>query len=573
MIQVQAPDGSIVEFPDGTPDDVMARAMRATFGGAANAPTPPTVGAAEAATRGAAQGFTSGFGDEMAGAAAASPLPFSGAGKTTLGNMGAPDVIAGGARLLAQRLAPGVFGTGATGEYQSERDRVRQGNTQAQAQRPITFGAGQIGGAVAGTMPLAGAIGQGASLAGNVVRGGLTGAALGGAQGAGEAPEMADVAGDAARGAGIGLAVGGLAPAVIAGARRAISPLSATPERQALVKALQREGVDLTAGQRTGSKPLMWAESTFGDMPIAGGRAAEIQNRQGQQFTQAAMKRAGSTASLATPEAIDDAFSRLGQRFDDLASRNTLKMDAKFAQDIGDAVQDYVQVVNPSMRAPIVDNVVQDIIEASKSGGFQGAAYQNLRSRLEKIARTTQDSDLAGVLRSVRSALDDAMERSIPAGSPDRGAWGEVRRQYRNLIPIEKAATGAGERAAEGYISPALLRTAVKQQSGRAYARGQGDLAELARAGTVMNPLPQSGTAPRALIQTLATGGGVLSGDPTTLAASVVGPALLGRVLLSRPVQSYLGNQAASGPMNRQTQKLLEVLLATPSRQLAISRD
>jgi len=34
-IQVQAPDGSIVEFPDGTPDDVMARAMRETFGGPA----------------------------------------------------------------------------------------------------------------------------------------------------------------------------------------------------------------------------------------------------------------------------------------------------------------------------------------------------------------------------------------------------------------------------------------------------------------------------------------------------------------------------------------------------------
>lgn len=32
-IEVEAPDGSIVEFPDGTPDDVMASAMRRTFGG------------------------------------------------------------------------------------------------------------------------------------------------------------------------------------------------------------------------------------------------------------------------------------------------------------------------------------------------------------------------------------------------------------------------------------------------------------------------------------------------------------------------------------------------------------
>ena len=33
MIEVEAPDGSVVEFPDGTPDDVMASAMRQKFGG------------------------------------------------------------------------------------------------------------------------------------------------------------------------------------------------------------------------------------------------------------------------------------------------------------------------------------------------------------------------------------------------------------------------------------------------------------------------------------------------------------------------------------------------------------
>lgn len=32
-IEIQAPDGSIVEFPDGTPDDVMTRAMQERFGG------------------------------------------------------------------------------------------------------------------------------------------------------------------------------------------------------------------------------------------------------------------------------------------------------------------------------------------------------------------------------------------------------------------------------------------------------------------------------------------------------------------------------------------------------------
>lgn len=43
MIQVQAPDGSIVEFPDGTGDDVILRVMQQNFGGPDNPMQQPTV--------------------------------------------------------------------------------------------------------------------------------------------------------------------------------------------------------------------------------------------------------------------------------------------------------------------------------------------------------------------------------------------------------------------------------------------------------------------------------------------------------------------------------------------------
>jgi hypothetical protein len=576
MIEIEAPDGSIVEFPDGTPDDVMAKAMQQAF-----AAKPPSVGAPEAMTRGAAQGVTFGFADEMAGVGAASPIPGSAAGKTTLGAFGAPDVIAGGIRMLANRLG---FGSGGSEAYTNERNRVRGENQTASAERPYSYMGGQLVGALASAAPLAGAVGQGASLAGNVMRGGVTGAAMGAAQGAGEALELEDVPVEAAKGGGIGLAVGGAAPALIAGARRVVSPLRTAPERQTLVEALRREGVDLTAGQRTGNKPLMWAESTFGDMPGAGGRSAAIQNRQGQQFTQAAMRRAGSNAPLATADAIDDTFTRLGSQFDDLASRNTMRMDEKFAGDMGDAVRDYIGLVSPSQRAPVVGKVVDDVMGFARTGGaIDGPAYQNLRSRLETAARNSSDGDLSRTLRAMRNALDDAMERSIPATSPDKGAWGEVRRQYRNLIPIEKAATGAGERAAEGYLSPAQLRNAVRNQGLRSYARGNGDLAELARAGTLLNQMPNSGTAPRQNIQNLVSGvapnlagaavGSASTGDWRGAAAGFAAPAVAGRLLMSRPVQAYLGNQAASRALDPQVQRLIEVLLANPARQQMISRD
>src|SRR5438270_771317 len=86
-----------------------------------------------------------------------------------------------------------------------------------------------------------------------------------------------------------------------------------------------------------------------------------------------------------------------------------------------------------------------------------------------------------------------------PPAAADAAAWNEARGQWRNWKAIERASTGAGSATAEGYLSPSQLRTAVVGQGRGAYARGEGDLAELARAGeAVLRPLPQSGTAPRA---------------------------------------------------------------------------
>ena len=117
---------------------------------------------------------------------------------------------------------------------------------------------------------------------------------------------------------------------------------------------------------------------------------------------------------------------------------------------------------------------------------------------------------------------------------------------------LEKAAAGAGAATAEGNISPAQLRTAVASGNNRgAYARGQGDLAELTRAGIgVMSPLPNSGTAPRQWMQNAAATlpaivGGASGGGVGALAGLLAAP-MAGRALMSSPIQAYLGNQAAS---------------------------
>jgi hypothetical protein len=362
-------------------------------------------------------------------------------------------------------------------------------------------------------------------------------------------------------------AAGGFAaPFALAAGRRAITPLPMAPGRADAVQALRNEGVDLTAGQVTGSKPLQWFEQALGDIPGSGGRAAATATRSAEQFTAAALRRAGENAPRATPEVIDRAFTRIGNDFDTLAARNTLRPDPQMGQELRTAIGDYRSLVSPPNRAPVIENFEAEIATAlgNNRGVIPGEVYQSLRSRIERAARgAAAQPEVADTLRDMRMALDAAMERTLARTvSPDLGAWRQARNQYRNMLVIERAATGAGENAAQGLISPSQLRNTTVGMGRRAYARGQGDFAELARSGeAVMRSLPQSGTAPRAYAQGIpaaaaATLGAFFGGAPGAAMgglAALAGPPLAGRALMSGPVQSYLGNQLLPGA----TQNLL----------------
>jgi hypothetical protein len=217
------------------------------------------------------------------------------------------------------------------------------------------------------------------------------------------------------------------------------------------------------------------------------------------------------------------------------------------------AIDDYNGIVSPPNRAPIIAGFEQELAQtlARNNNTIPGAAYQSLRSRMDAVARNAPP-EVADTLRGVKNALDHAMERHLQrTGSSDLGAWQQARREYRNLLPIERAATGPGSDTAAGLISPSALRNAVTNQSRRGYARGTGDLSRLARSGeAVMKTLPQSGTAPRSYMANLvgagglgAVGTGVATGNPLLLAgglATVLGPPAAGAALMSRPVQNFL---------------------------------
>ncbi|MCF7647310.1 hypothetical protein KQ944_18345 [Bacillus subtilis] len=562
---VKMPDGAQVRFPDDMPREQIRDMIASKFPEVAQqVPKPPVddprdsfLGKVDATMRGAADMMSFGFADEIA---------------------------AGGDALFNP-----IFGSGQDGESFSDRynANLKQQRGIDDADYENRFGyrlGGQLAGGLTGGVGMAksglsasaNAVNAGKSLGKVAIISGLEGAGMGMAHGFGSGEGVDGRISSAKDGGKYGGLLGLAAPVAIAGAtngiKKLVSPYTLPAERQAMAQALKHEGVELTAGQVTGSDTLRYAESEIG------GRVAKgLADRQREQFTRAALKRIGIDAERATPEVIDNAFTTIGKQFDDLAYRNNIVPDQKLAGDLKKVYQGYAELVNESARAPIVENVTKDIVNSAQKGNITGDAYQSLRSRLQRAARSTKDSDLAGTLRGIGDALDEAMARSILKTNPsDIGGWQQARRQYKNLLVIEKSLAGAGENTALGMISPSQLRNAATQQGRRAYVRGQGDFAELARAGeALMKPMPNSGTAGRLSAQSLKTGilpalgaaagstGGLGLGTLAGFAAGKALPAGIGRLMMSAPVQSYLVNQAASGAASPQLKALLNALANT----------
>lgn len=357
---------------------------------------------------------------------------------------------------------------------------------------------------------------------------------------------------------------------------RMVTPSPADPARAAAIQTLEREGVGaLTAGQRTGSNRVRWIEDATAMVPGGGGRATAMQTQAAEQFTRAALRRAGVNADRATPQVMDQAFDAIGREYNRFARGNHLSPNAMVAARIARHADRYESLTPNGMQVGLVRSVSDDIANRIATNGMSGQEYLAARSNISRAARELKSNPQASrALNELVETLDAHLVRSAPQGMRQRLA-DEIRdrnTRYRNLLAIEDAASAAGEGATSGLISPALLRTAVKKQNKREYVRGRHPMADLARSGSqVLTPLRSSGTAERSYAQGVVSapgaviggvGGGSIEGALIGGAAPWLARAATARGLMSRPVQNYLANQSI--PRRIDPQNALRVLPYTP---------
>lgn len=492
-------------------------------------------------------------------------LPIKGAQESILEAVGAvPDLVAKGLNAVGvPGQKPGMYTETLKKYLMPGAEKLQPENTTEK----LLHGAGHGAGTAASFMVPA------AGVARTAQAGGLTQRS---AQALASQPGMQATAGAVGGGVGeasdnplLGFAASLAVPLGAAAASRGVSPVrnQLTPHEQALAQAAEQAGIRLTPGQASGSRPLQTAEQVLQRLPMSGGAQRRVYDAQREQFNQAALAPSGVNANRATPDVLEQGFTRLGQQFDDLAARTTVRVDPRLEQDVNRVAQEYGRRLDTNI-APVFRSYMDDIgqmFTAARQPGVTnvtigGREYQNIRSDIARAARETNNPPLQRALNGLTEALDNAMMRSAPPQIAQ--AWGQARNQYRNLLTIDRSMRGGpqADRNA-GNIPFGSFTNQVRQMDPNGYARGRGDLNEISRVGDFLaQRIPNSGTPEQTSMINLLQGGpavaamgagGVGAVDPATAmlgAAATYGlPPLLQAFINSPAGRAYLANQAAAG--------------------------
>ncbi len=201
---------------------------------------------------------------------------------------------------------------------------------------------------------------------------------------------------------------------------------------------------------------------------------------------------------------------------------------------------------------------VDDLNQMRTAAGAQipGELFQNVVSGIKAQARAAVNNPaLQAALNNLAEAVDGAMIRSA---KPDVAKeWMGARRDYRNLLMIDKAMAGGTQAdRATGNIPFGAFQQAVRKADPKGYSRGRGEMNDLARIGDLIGStrVPSSGTSERNAMTSMLTGGGLAGGGAVAGGADPLMSLGVGAAaaLLPRGVQAAYNSPAGRAWMTNQ---------------------
>lgn len=425
----------------------------------------PGMSATSAAGRGAAQGLSFGFSDELRGLAEA-----GGAGPNDPASL--YNVVRGGYRkLTGDQQADQAYATAAA--------RERAANTAAETQHPWAYGGGELAGTVGSmaALPISG----GAGLAGRAVQGAKLGAVSGALSGAGETEGgLTDRLEGAAKGAGEGL-IGGALSAPIASAVEGVGkvaydalgkPIVSTvrglynPEGEAARRVVGGIERDITAGN-AGLAPSEYMAAKAAGEPVA-------LTDMGGPTTQALARSAANTspeARGALEQMTQERFYSQNERASDLI-RGLVATPAN-----ANATRDALQAAAKRANQPFYAQAYQDGQSIPLHGGYQQLLEAPaVRDAVRQATVTGANKAAAAGFKPVRNpfTFDASGTPSLtnPNVTPSLQFWDQVKQNMDDKIGT---LLRGGEKKAAGDII-ALKNNLVSNldQDVPSYARARG---------------------------------------------------------------------------------------------------
>jgi hypothetical protein len=306
---------------------------------------------------------------------------------------------------------------------------------------------------------------------------------------------------------------------------------------KAAVDLARRMKIPLHVSQVSNSRALKGASSVLNNLPLSGGaRANEVQQ---VAFNRALGKTFGVNADYLTDDVVQAGKAKIGDVYNDIWSRNRATLHPADVKQLI-ALENSARQNLTQDQSAVVSNQVQKIIDEFSQGNITGSKYQSLR---ESLADAADDGKTGAAIKKLRMVLDNAALRSV--GGKDADRLRTANQQWANARTAEdalKQVAGAG-----GNVKPSALWPLVRNGSTK-------DMRDLAKVGQLVlkDPIPNSGTPERQMwIGLTGLGGGATTGLTAPAAAGLGVGALGARVLnsnvASRVLQDGNAARAAAG--------------------------
>lgn len=501
-ISVHAPNGDVVDFPDGTDDATINEAMSKAYSGQAGAtPNSPVVPQAQ-------QPQTSGppvakKPDEELGLYDATTNPIFRGGEAlngllahAIGQPGADAVDRAGNSLFPW------LGDHTTAELQAQKDAMNASASEAGVKPGL---AGDLAGSVLGTAPVTMLPGVGPVLGGAI-------------QGAGQS--HSDTPGGVARDTIVGGALGKAGDVATKMVGGVLNPIVSP-----YVQRMLDMGVRLTPGQIAGGIGQR-LEDTLQSAPGIGDLIMNAKLRGMGDFNRGLVNQTLKPIGMKLPddvnpghEAVTYAQTALGNAYDHVLSGVSANIDPQFTADfrrVAQTLSGAPKDIQNHFR-DYVSNTLTPLINGARGGGpgaISGTDLKTLESELGAKASQFMSGDgfqkdLGKAYQGLQGALRDQVARSNPQVA---STISSINQGWANLSRLESAA-GKADVAPGGVITPRQYKGAVNQADttvrNRASAAGRARGQQDAEAGeAVLGKMPVIDNARRMLVNGAGLAGG-----------------------------------------------------------------